>query len=655
MKISLFYLLIALPIVVQAQKYQFPYTFSKISQDELKMATYALDSSANAVVLYEHGNTIVTHNNNDVFLRNTVYKKIKILTKNGEDHATVSIYIYNDDNQNREKVKKLKAVTYNYNEPPSFLSDEKIFTNTINDNWKEVTFTFPNVKPGSVLEYQYDLDSEFFFNFTGWAFQSDIPKLYSEFHASIPGNWVYNRHLNGVIPLNINESIIQKNCFSLTIGTTADCEELTYAMRDVPAFVEEEKFSTAKSNYLSKIKFELAEIRRTDGTSRSYTTTWDKTDSKLKHEESIGKQLNEASFYSKNLPASIFEIADPIEKGKTIYTFMQKHFSLNTEDKSIYRDTDSKNAFKEGFGSASEINLALINALHSADIPAEIILISTRNHGYPTKLHPVMTDFNYLVAHVKINGKIYLLDASDKNLSFGMLPFKALNGYGRVLDFDKGSYWYDINSDIKTYKRQILVVKLNEDASLEGRLKETNNGYFSIQKRETINANKEEYLIALQNENKNLEVLEYHHENLDDLNKPLIEEFDIKLNAAEIVGNNIYISPFINKIVKNPFQLKQRSYPVDFGFTTNESFIAEIEIPENYRVTALPKAISLKLPNNGGTFSSTVKIANHKITIFNKIDLKKTVYSQQEYPYLKELYNQIIKTENSLITLEKIL
>ena len=655
MKISLFYLLVALPIVLQAQNYQFPYTFSKISQDELKMSTYALDSSANAVVLYEHGNTIVTHNNNDVFLRNTVYKKIKILTKNGEDHATVSIYIYNDDNQNREKVKKLKAVTYNYNEPPAYLSDEKIFTNTINDNWKKVTFTFPNVKPGSVLEYQYDLESEFFFNFTGWDFQSDIPKIYSEFHASIPGNWVYNRHLNGVIPLNINESNIQKNCFSLTIGTTADCEELTYAMRDIPAFVEEEKFSTAKSNYLSKIKFELAEIRRTDGTSQSYTSTWDKTDTKLKHDESVGKQLNDASFYSKNLPESIFEIADPLEKGKTIYTYLQKHFNLNPENKSIYRDVNSKNAYKEGIGSVSEINLALINALQSADIPAEIILISTRNHGYPTKIHPVMTDFNYLVAHAKINGKIYLLDASDKNLAFGMLPFKALNGYGRVLDFDNGSYWYDINSDTKTYKRQILFVKLNEDATLEGRIKETNNGYFSIQKRETIHADKEEYLLALQNENRNLEVLKYHNENLDDLNEPLIEEFEIKLNAADIVGNNIYISPFINKIVKNPFQLKQRSYPVDFGFTTNESFIAEIEIPENYRVTALPKTVSLKLPNNGGTFSSTVKIANHKITIFNKIDLKKTVYSQQEYPYLKELYNQIIKTENSLITLEKIL
>lgn len=655
MKISLFYLLVALPIVLQAQNYQFPYTFSKISQDELKMSTYALDSSANAVVLYEHGNTIVTHNNNDVFLRNTVYKKIKILTKNGEDHATVSIYIYNDDNQNREKVKKLKAVTYNYNEPPAYLSDEKIFTNTINDNWKKVTFTFPNVKPGSVLEYQYDLESEFFFNFTGWDFQSDIPKIYSEFHASIPGNWVYNRHLNGVIPLNINESNIQKNCFSLTIGTTADCEELTYAMRDIPAFVEEEKFSTAKSNYLSKIKFELAEIRRTDGTSQSYTSTWDKTDTKLKHDESVGKQLNDASFYSKNLPESIFEIADPLEKGKTIYTYLQKHFNLNPENKSIYRDVNSKNAYKEGIGSVSEINLALINALQSADIPAEIILISTRNHGYPTKIHPVMTDFNYLVAHAKINGKIYLLDASDKNLAFGMLPFKALNGYGRVLDFDNGSYWYDINSDTKTYKRQILFVKLNEDATLEGRIKETNNGYFSIQKRETIHADKEEYLLALQNENRNLEVLKYHNENLDNLNEPLIEEFEIKLNAADIVGNNIYISPFINKIVKNPFQLKQRSYPVDFGFTTNESFIAEIEIPENYRVTALPKTVSLKLPNNGGTFSSTVKIANHKITIFNKIDLKKTVYSQQEYPYLKELYNQIIKTENSLITLEKIL
>jgi transglutaminase-like putative cysteine protease len=584
-----------------------------------------------------------------------VYKKIKILTKNGEDHATVSIYIYNDDNKNREKVKKLKAVTYNYNEPPTFLSDEKIFTNTINDNWQEVTFTFPNVKPGSVIEYQYDLESEFFFNFTGWTFQSDIPKVYSEFHALIPGNWVYNRHLNGLIPLNINDSTIKKNCFSLTVGSTADCEELTYAMKDIPAFVEEEKYSTAKSNYLSKIKFELAKIIRTDGTEKNFTSDWKETDLKLKHEEGIGRQLNDASYYSKNLPASLFENDDPIKKAKAIYTYMQHYFSLNTKNENIYRDVDSKKAFKEGIGSASEINIALINALQSAKIPAEIMLISTRDNGYPTKLHPVMTEFNYVLAHVTINGKVYLLDASDKKLAFGMIPLKALNGYGRVLDFDNGSYWFDINADTQTYKRQVLFVKMNEDATLEGKIKETSNGYFSKQKRESIQENQVEYLNSMQNENKNLEVLEYQHKNLDELEEPLIEEFDIKLNSAEIVANNIYISPFLNKHVKNPFQLKKRSYPVDFGFTVNESFIAEIEIPENYRIIALPKAVSLKLPNNGGTFISAVKIADHKITIFNKVDLKKTVYSPQEYPYLKELFNQIIITENSLITLEKIL
>ncbi|MDH3323163.1 MAG: DUF3857 domain-containing protein, partial [Flavobacteriaceae bacterium] len=602
MKNIIFLFLLCSNVIFSQQKNP-SYTFNKVTNDELKMDVYEKDPTANAVVLFEHGNTVV-ENNDKIYLKTTVYKKIKILNKEGEKHATVSILIYNDKNKSKEKVKHIKAITHNLNEPLTFLNDQHIYTNTKNENWKEVTFTFPNVKPGSVLEYQYDLESEFFFNFSGWTFQSDIPKVHSEFHASIPGYWIYNRHLNGLLKLSTNNATLKKNCFEAGNGSHADCEELTYIMKDVPAFVEEENYSTSKNNYISKIKFELSKILYTNGDVKNYTSSWKETDKRLKSDESVGKQLKNDSYFSKNLPKELLSNKNKLDQSKSIYTHIQNHFLLNKDKTYIFRDVDVKKAYKEKLGSVSEINLALIAALNAAKIDAKIFLLSTRDSGYPTKLHPVMTDFNYLVAHITIDDQTFILDASDKYLAFDMLPFKALNSYGRVLDFKNGSYWFSILPKINTYNRVSTLMRMDEEGTLTGKAKETTNGYFAKFKREKIRSNSEaSYLSELENENQNLKILAYHNEKIDELNAPLVENFEIEQEAAELIGNKIYLNPFIKKYDKNPFQLEQRNYPVNFGYKFQEQYMASIEIPDNFIIKNVPKNIAYTLPNDGGTYT----------------------------------------------------
>ena len=48
---------------------------------------------------------------------------------------------------------------------------------------------------------------------------------------------------------------------------------------------------------------------------------------------------------------------------------------------------------------------------------------------------PVISDFNYLIVQATIDDKTYLLDATDNYLSFGEIPFRCLNSYGRLMDF----------------------------------------------------------------------------------------------------------------------------------------------------------------------------------------------------------------------------
>src|SRR5690606_34506480 len=86
-------------------------------------------------------------------------------------------------------------------------------------------------------------------------------------------------------------------------------------------------------------------------------------------------------------------------------------------------------------------NLALTVALQAGGLEAYPVLVSTRDNIVPNTLYPVISEFNYLVCGVKIDGKILLADASEPLLSFGELPLRAINDRGRIIYSRKSSEW----------------------------------------------------------------------------------------------------------------------------------------------------------------------------------------------------------------------
>lgn len=433
-----------------SQKKSSDYEFGIVPKEELEMTVYEKDTTANAVVLYEQCDANFVHDNNSVIIQKKIYKKIKILNKDGFKYADIRISLYNNG-ESFEEIKDIKGITYNKNEI-SKLENVGIFETRTSKNYSKISFTLPQIQKGSVIEYSYTIESPFDYKFTGWQFQSSIPKIESVFKAKIPGYYLYNRKLLGYLKLFVNDAGTEKDCFYIpNTRVLSDCETLHYAMKDIPAFIEED-YMTAKKNFISRISFELSERKWFNGGMKSFSTTWQDVDKIILNDEDIGGQLKRKKSFQKVLPSFVYEETDYIERAKKIYNFIQNHYTWNK--KYWNRNTNIKRAYKENIGAVDEINLSLINALKAGGIDAKLVLISTRAHGVPTKLHPVITDFNYIASKISYDGKSYFLDATDKSLPFGVLPERCLNGDARVMDFKNGSYWEKIepvkNSKQKT-------------------------------------------------------------------------------------------------------------------------------------------------------------------------------------------------------------
>ncbi len=630
------------------------YFFGDITQAEYDLNVYEKDSTANAVVLFEYGKTKFHVSNRSIVIRRTYYAKVKIFNKEGEDNAIIKIPIYNNQKE-KEKVFKIKAVTHN-GKVKKGLNPKNIFVGSVSNNWAEVKFTMPNVQKNSIIEYEYTLESPFIFNFKGWEFQSGIPKIYSEFHASIPGNYLYRRRLTGYQKLSKSDIKVKEKCFTVPYSyRQADCEELTYAMEHIPAFIEED-FLTTKENYLSAIKFELSEYKGFDGSRKKYTKNWKNVDKEFRTEKSIGKQLKKVDYMKKNLPKELLKGENNIARAKKIYYYINDHYTWNEQIK-LFSNSNGKDVYLKKVGNSTEINISLINALNAAGFDAQIVLLSTRNNGLPTKLYPVLSEFNYAIVKLNIEGNSYLLDATTKNMPFNMLPFRTLNSYGRVMDFRKGSYWHPIQAKSNNITRTSLNLKMKENGNFIGQMQKSYDGYRAMTKRKDINKLDEDEYISKAEEaygiDDNLVINAYKNSNVANIEKPLKELYDVTIENNS--GDNLIIfNPFFDgETGVNPFKLNKRSYPVDFGYATTNLFILQLAIPDNYIVKSLPKDKGLKLPNDGGQFTFSITEKNNKIQMTLKVILKRSLYQPQEYPYLKEFFNQIIKTQKSLITLEK--
>lgn len=635
---------------------QMPDTFGKVTNLEKNLTSYDKDPEANAIYLYERGDNYFKVIDRYIRLVKEYHVKIKILKKEGFDQGTIEIPLYHKGTS-AEKITKIKAVTHNGNNQYNVLPSE-IFTEEYSERWRIKKFTFPKLQVGSILEYSYTIVTPYDYKLDGWEFQSSVPKLYSEFNATIPGNWVYNRALIGSLKLDVNESKIKKGCFHIDgFEKTADCEVLKYTMKDIPAFKEEKDFMLAPENYKARLEFELSQYNKLDGTSRKFTKTWKDVDKKFRSDKDIGRQLTKKGFFEKNVPEKLLTEGDDLERAHNIYKFVQQHYNWN-EAYSTYGEARVKDAFEAKKGNAWEINMSLINLLNAAELPTNLMLLSTRQRGLPKKIHPVMGDFNYIVAKVQIDGKDYLLDATDKYLPFGMLPFRALNHYGRVMDFKNESYWQNILPEGKNLAqvRAQLTFDL-ENEKIEGIMNLYNTGYNAIYKNKSIDLKTEEaYLDEIEgNMPENFEISEYKFdEERSDGNK--VSE-RIKFESDNpLEGNKVYFNPFLVQFFEsNPFKLETRDYPIDFGYPRTFRYQMNIDIPSGYKVGELPQSIAVRLDQSAIDLKLHVQQNETQVSIAYHLALRNTHFKPKNYDAIKQIFNKAVELQkNSLIVLEKI-
>lgn len=642
-----------------------PYKFGKVSAEEFQKKIYSIDSNASAVVLADIGDSRIEGNNKGwfslVFKR---YARIHILNKNGYDAADVQVYLY-QDNGLEEELANVKAVTYNLEGGKvveTKFEKSNIFKDKIDKNRSVKKFTLPNIKEGSIIEFQYEVRSDYIRNLQPWAFQGEHPVLWSEYTVSIPQFFSYAFLAQGYQPFFIRDSKNRTETFRVADTRSAGATEreaLTtgitdykWIMKDVPA-LKEEGFTSTLNNHIAKIEFQLTEIRE-PLRYRNIMGTWSDLAKELLDADYFGSQLSKDNNWLGDVEKPLLSGAKTkVEMASRIYAYLRDNFTC-TDHSDRYLNQTLKNVLKSRNGSVSEINLLLTAMLRYADIQADPVILSTRSHGYTYSLYPLVSRFNYVISQAVIENKTYYFDASVPRLGFGKLMPYCYNGHARVVNVNATPL--DFSPDSLNERKMSSIFLISDDnGSLTGNMQQTMGYYESLNTRDKIKEKgKEAFLQDLQKAyGDNVEISNLKIDSLDKPEENIALKYELKFKTE---GEDIvYFNPMFAEAYKqNPFKSAERFYPVEMPYNSDEHFILNIQVPKGYVVDELPKSIRMKMNEEGdAAFDYMIQQQGDNIAMRSRIMMKRTYYAPDEYDMLREFFNLVVKKQSEQIVFKK--
>jgi len=625
------------------------YELGKVTISELAEKQHPKDPSATAAILFEKGK-VQFRDIPDVGYVTvlTVTKRIKIYKKEGYDYASATIPYYYG-NKAREKIILTGAATYNLVNgkiEKTKLTGEGEFDEKTDKYWAKRKISFPNLKEGSVIEYEYTLTSPQIGKFRDWDFQGPIPVNYSEFKTYIPDNFTYNINIRGFVLPKVVSNISAHMADFIEVRTT-------YLAENMPAMSEELYVNNIR-NYTTGISHELSMTKSYQGFVKNYSADWESVSTSIYKEDDFGKELLKTNYFEKDIDTLIDKLKTENERILAIFNFVKARVHWNDKD-GYTCDEGVKSAYANQTGNVAEINLMLTAMLRYAGIDAYPIVISTRSHGIA--LFPNLTAYNYVIAGIKTKKELQLLDATEKLAAPGILPFRDLNWFGRLIKNDGTSEQVDMIP--KNSSKEIIFMNavLKQDGEAEGMIKRQLTDYKALQFRYKFSETTESsYVEEMENRYNAIDIGGYKCENNSNTTKPIVETYTFKdAKDTEVIDGKIYFSPlfFLSEKV-NPFKMETRLYPVDFGFPFENKYNISIEIPDGYVVESLPQPISLLAGDDIGTFKYSIANTNNIIQVAITGTIKMPLVVKESYGILKEFYQKMIDKQNEKIILKKI-
>ena len=675
MKLSLFKLIVLLfcPVMTLTAQDQVNMKFGKPTKEEMQMTVYEAEPDADAVVLCRLTDVEYTVQTIGYLVDYREKVRVKVLKPNGarfakvvvpykkfmsvgnnvsglrtsfmaipmnsgngntyfEDEGSMSDGVFGTDGD--ESVEDIKATAFNLENGKvvkTSLKKSDVVWTKVDEHHFLAEFTVPNVKEGTVVEYEYRIHSQLFWELRDWYAQCEIPVVYAKLDMNIPNFLIFN----------IEDHGIQRLTYTCTVGTlkykvesdplaspmSVSTNHYVYIGRDL-AGMPKDDYVWNVQDYCAGITAELRQYRLRGMNQMDYARTWEQIDEMILNSDDLGLRLNDRSPLAAALKeAGTDGITDLRERVAAVCRVVMDKVKWNGKYELCPAPTAE--TLQKGEGTNADINLLLLQSLRDAGLTATPVLLRSRDQGQLPYNFPTISKLTTFVVGVILptGGRVYI-DASTlrsatsgdasfaKNSHPSALPDVLLVERARMVQKGKKGEWVNLQKVVKLEQTVTIDAQLAADGTLTGK-QSTSWGPVAVSPFSGRTAGAE-------------------------------TDFALK---GEVTDGQISFCPFSDGMLVNPFTAETRRMPVEFPHTGTRRIVANIVLPEGYALDGSPRNATVSTPDKSIEGRIRTTLSEGRIQMSCQLTVNKITHSEKDYADLRQLFDML--STYSLVTITK--
>ena len=442
--------------------------FGKPTKEEMEMTVYAPEPDAKAVVLCRLTDVEYTVQTDGYLVDYHEKIRIKVLKPEGTKyaHVTIPYYILQQDESSRytskialrpqhiaisgavsaamdettgiigesivtnyihESIEDIKATAFNMT--GSKMTKTKLKQTDIvqeqveGENW-QARFTVPDVREGTVIEYEYTRHSELFYRLHDWQAQCEIPVAYARLDMTIPRHLLFNIEQHGSQRLTGKQDNVSMKykleSDPLAAPTTVMAYRYTFTGENLKGVANEPNICMA--DYCTGITAELSSFSLRSTAPTNYANTWEHVDELLMADDDLGKRMKDQSPLHELLQTeNIQTIANETERAAAVCRLVLSRVKWNGQYGLWARDTHE--TLQKGEGNNADVNMLLLQTLRDAGLKVNIVVLRQRDLGALPMNFPTISKLTTYIVSIKTRnaGTVYI-DASSPEGKLNTLP-----------------------------------------------------------------------------------------------------------------------------------------------------------------------------------------------------------------------------------------
>jgi hypothetical protein len=517
------------------------------------------------------------------------------------------------------------------------------------------TFTLPDVQPGCIVEYKYQLQGQ-----PGWAHSH-------EWTVSQP---IYTREARFTYKPDSGYGFSLHPIASTYLLPADAAPKLqvngTYLMlvHDIPAVVDEPLMPPrrpieARVAFYYQSPDAPAATDSSDHYWNHYAKVWN---------DNLEKFIDKKKALSDEVSRIVGPSDAPEVKLRKIYARVQQIRNLSFEDSKMKKENKSENlkddsnvedVLKHGYAYGRDIDYLFVGLARAAGFDATEVYVSPRNVGIFLPKRNEVEELSDELTWVRAGSQEYYLDPSARFFPFGLLPWYETEAGGIRVDKNGATIVTTPNpapSDATLARTADL--QLKEDGSISGTLRLDLEGQRAALLREEKRKEDETGRTKdLENEVKewlpagsSLEITKIA--NWDNTDQPIHVEANITIPSFAMGAAQRMVMPLeiFQMSQSAAFAPEKRVNAVYFHFPYEETDDIKLHLPAGYKAEILPPDRKVNL--GAVSYDISAVAQDGAVEVKRHLAVNGVLFTQSEYPVVRKFFGTVKTNDNTQMVLQ---